>query len=74
MILSVRLLLLSFRIHRSSHVTQLNPSKSHFISNKSILVKLTRFTIETGLVTAVAALLELILGVVFDEWMYHIAV
>ena len=39
-----------------------------------MLVKLTRFTIETGLVTAVAALLELILGIVFDTQMYHVAV
>jgi len=38
------------------------------------MVKLTRLTIETGLVTTVAALLELILGVVFQNTYYHVAV
>ncbi|KAH0833939.1 hypothetical protein J3R83DRAFT_11129 [Lanmaoa asiatica] len=51
----------------------LRPSKSHFSSNKSTLIKLTRFTIETGLVTTVAALLELILGIVYKQHMYHVA-
>ena len=31
-------------------------------------------TLETGLVTTVAALLELILGLVFQKSFYHIAV
>ncbi|KAI9453810.1 hypothetical protein HD554DRAFT_2318046 [Boletus coccyginus] len=52
----------------------LRPSDSHFRSNKSIMVKLTRLTIETGLVTTVAALLELILGLAFQNTYYHIAV
>ncbi|KAN0080096.1 hypothetical protein V8E55_009662 [Tylopilus felleus] len=52
----------------------LRPSKSHFGSNKSTLVKLTRLTIETGLVTTAAALLELILGIVYQQSMDHIAV
>ncbi|KAF8130226.1 hypothetical protein EV363DRAFT_1335494 [Boletus edulis] len=52
----------------------LRPSNSHFSSNRSTLVKLTRLTIETGLVTSVAALVELILGVVFEMYFYHIAV
>ncbi|KAG6374085.1 hypothetical protein JVT61DRAFT_4728 [Boletus reticuloceps] len=39
-----------------------------------MLVKLTRLTIETGLVTSVAALLELILGVVYEGYFYHLAV
>ncbi|KAG6374081.1 hypothetical protein JVT61DRAFT_4723 [Boletus reticuloceps] len=52
----------------------LRPSTSHFSSNQSALVKLTRLTIETGLVTSVAALVELILGVVFEKYFYHIAV
>ncbi|KAF8438506.1 hypothetical protein L210DRAFT_2268991 [Boletus edulis BED1] len=55
-------------------ILSLRPSNSHFSSNKSTLVKLTRLTIETGLVTSVAALLELILGVVYEEHFYHIAV
>ncbi|KAG6374080.1 hypothetical protein JVT61DRAFT_4722 [Boletus reticuloceps] len=57
-----------------AHATQLRPSNSHFSSSKSTLVKLTRLTIETGLVTSVAALLELILGVVYEQSFYHIAV
>ncbi|KAF8841857.1 hypothetical protein BDN67DRAFT_966561 [Paxillus ammoniavirescens] len=52
----------------------LRPSKKQFQSNKSTLAKLTRLTIETGLVTTSAALLELILGTVFFDTMYHIAV
>ncbi|KAF8130238.1 hypothetical protein EV363DRAFT_1167683, partial [Boletus edulis] len=52
----------------------LRPSNSHFSSNQSMLVKLTRLTIETGLVTSVAAFVELILGVVFEKYFYHIAV
>jgi len=52
----------------------LRPSKQSFQSNKSSLAKLTRLTIETGLVTTLAALLELILGTVFFETMWHIAV
>jgi len=55
-------------------ILSLRPSKSYFRSNKSTLVKLTRLTIETGLVTTVAALLELILGLVFRTTFYHIAV
>ncbi|KAF8438515.1 hypothetical protein L210DRAFT_3544247 [Boletus edulis BED1] len=55
-------------------ILSLRPSNSHFSSNKSTLVKLTRLTIETGLVTSVAALLELILGVVFPSSYIHIAV
>ncbi|KAF8833193.1 hypothetical protein BDN67DRAFT_1017846 [Paxillus ammoniavirescens] len=53
---------------------QLRPSKQLFQSNKSSLVKLTRLTIETGLVTTLAALFELIMGIVFADTMYHIAV
>ena len=56
------------------HVSQLRPSKSNFGSNRSNLVKLTRFTIETGLVTTMAAFLELLLGIVFLENLYHVAV
>ena len=56
------------------HTSQLRPSKSNFGSNRSNLVKLTRFTIETGLVTTIAALLELVLGVVFRKKLYHVAV
>jgi len=55
-------------------ILSLRPSNSHFSSNKSTLVKLTRLTIETGLVTSVAALLELILGVLFPASLFHIAV
>ncbi|KAF8438511.1 hypothetical protein L210DRAFT_3544219 [Boletus edulis BED1] len=55
-------------------ILSLRPSNSHFRSNRSTLVKLTRLTIETGLVTSVAALLELILGVVFPSSLVHIAV
>ncbi|KAF8130244.1 hypothetical protein EV363DRAFT_1335571, partial [Boletus edulis] len=51
-------------------ILSLRPSNSHFSSNKSTLVKLTRLTIETGLVTSVAALLELILGVVSISKLY----
>ncbi|KAH0833954.1 hypothetical protein J3R83DRAFT_11171 [Lanmaoa asiatica] len=54
-------------------ILSLRPSQSHFSSNKSTLVKLTRLTIETGLVTTVAALLELILGIVYKQYMYHVA-
>ncbi|KAF8130236.1 hypothetical protein EV363DRAFT_1490549, partial [Boletus edulis] len=57
-----------------SMILSLRPSNSHFSSNKSMLVKLTRLTIETGLVTSVAALLELILGIVFEQHLYHVAV
>jgi len=38
------------------------------------MVKLTRLTVETGLVTTVAALLELIIGLVFHKTNYHVAV
>ncbi|KAF8438513.1 hypothetical protein L210DRAFT_3544239 [Boletus edulis BED1] len=55
-------------------ILSLRPSNSHFSSSKSTLVKLTRLTIETGLVTSVAALLELILGVAYEQYLYHIAV
>ncbi|KAF8841858.1 hypothetical protein BDN67DRAFT_1010254 [Paxillus ammoniavirescens] len=52
----------------------LRPSKKQFQSNKSALAKLTRLTIETGLVTTLAALLELILGTVSSDTMLHVAV
>jgi len=55
-------------------ILSLRPSRSYFSSNKSTLVKLTRLTLETGLVTTVAALLELILGLAFQTTFYHIAV
>ncbi|KAG6374083.1 hypothetical protein JVT61DRAFT_4725 [Boletus reticuloceps] len=55
-------------------ILSLRPSNSHFSSSKSTLVKLTRLTIETGLVTSVAALLELILGVVYEGYFYHLVV
>ncbi|KAG8216352.1 hypothetical protein J3R82DRAFT_6431 [Butyriboletus roseoflavus] len=58
------------------YVTQLRPSETRFITtgSKSILVKLTRFTIETGLVTTVATLVELILRYTSRTWMSYIAV
>ena len=59
---------------QSSDATQLRPSKSRFGSNKSTLAKLMRLTMETGFVTTAAALLELILGIVYNQQMYHIAV
>ncbi|KAI9453816.1 hypothetical protein HD554DRAFT_514854 [Boletus coccyginus] len=52
----------------------LRPSNSHFRRNKSTMVKLTRLAVETGLVTTVAAVLELILGLAFQTSYYHIAV
>ncbi|KIK97252.1 hypothetical protein PAXRUDRAFT_825152 [Paxillus rubicundulus Ve08.2h10] len=52
----------------------LRTSKQRLQNNKPSLAKLTRMTIETGLVTTLAALLELIIGTVFSETMYHIAV
>ena len=64
----------AFAFFSTSQTTQFRPSQSHFKSNKSILVKLTRLTIETGLVTTVAALLELIIGIAFKTQLYHIAV
>ncbi|KAF8550659.1 hypothetical protein OG21DRAFT_387555 [Imleria badia] len=57
-----------------SMILILRPSKSYFNNNKSTLVKLTRLTVETGLVTTIAAILELILGVVYKDNFNHIAV
>ena len=74
MILCVRLLALFFGMIAHAHVAQLRPSNYHFRSNKSTMVKLTRLTVETGLVTTVAALLELIIGLVFHKTNYHVAV
>ena len=73
MILCVRLLALFFGFIADAPVAQLRPSNSHFRSNKSTMVKLTRLTVETGLVTTVAAVLELILGLAFQTTYYHIA-
>ncbi|KIJ61897.1 hypothetical protein HYDPIDRAFT_30964 [Hydnomerulius pinastri MD-312] len=52
----------------------LRKSRSQFQSTRSGLVMLTRLTIQTGLITTLAALIELILGMVYYETMYHIAV
>ena len=72
MILSVCSLSPHFLLRHSR--SQLRPSQSYFRNTKSTLVKLTRLSIETGLVTTVAALLELIIGIVYKEEMYHVAV
>ncbi|KAH0833955.1 hypothetical protein J3R83DRAFT_11172 [Lanmaoa asiatica] len=42
--------------------------------HKSTLVKFTRLTIETGLITTVAALLELILKIASKNYLYDVAV
>lgn len=47
--------------------------KSGFMHTKSLLTKLIKLTIETGLVTTTAALIELILAIAFRVTMYHIA-
>ncbi|KAG1760604.1 hypothetical protein EDD22DRAFT_900553 [Suillus occidentalis] len=47
--------------------------KSGFMHTKSLLAKLIKLTIETGLVTTTAALIELILAIAFRVTMYHIA-
>ncbi|KIJ65930.1 hypothetical protein HYDPIDRAFT_27144 [Hydnomerulius pinastri MD-312] len=47
--------------------------KSGFKSTWSLSVKLIKLTIETGLVTTTAALLELILAIAYRVTLYHIA-
>lgn len=47
--------------------------KSGFKHTKSLFVKLIKLTIETGLVTTTAALIELVLAIAFRVTMYHIA-
>lgn len=47
--------------------------KSGFKHTKSLFAKLIKLTIETGLVTTTAALIELVLAIAFRVTMYHIA-
>ncbi|KAH7927443.1 hypothetical protein BV22DRAFT_1045366 [Leucogyrophana mollusca] len=47
--------------------------KSNFKATRSLSMKLIRLTIETGLVTTTAALIELILAIAFRVTMYHLA-
>ncbi|KAG9311111.1 hypothetical protein JVU11DRAFT_9021 [Chiua virens] len=53
-------------------IATLRPSGAHS-RNRLTLVRLTKLSIETGLVTAIATLTELILGIVYKHYMYHIA-
>ncbi|KAH7927436.1 hypothetical protein BV22DRAFT_1031765 [Leucogyrophana mollusca] len=48
--------------------------KSSFNATRSLSAKLIRLTIETGLVTTVAAVLELILATALSETLWHLAV
>jgi len=50
------------------------PSQSRFRNSKSMLIKLTRFTIETGLITTIAAIVELIIGILYKDLIAHVAV
>ncbi|KIJ61893.1 hypothetical protein HYDPIDRAFT_115393 [Hydnomerulius pinastri MD-312] len=52
----------------------LRKSRSQFHSTRLAFAMLTRLTIETGLITTTAALVELVLGTVYPDTMYHIAV
>ncbi|KAG1746481.1 hypothetical protein EDB19DRAFT_1689855 [Suillus lakei] len=47
--------------------------KSGFRHTKSLLAKLIKLTIETGLVTTTAALIELVLAIAFRVTLYHVA-
>ncbi|KAH7929918.1 hypothetical protein BV22DRAFT_1116491 [Leucogyrophana mollusca] len=49
-------------------------AKSPFQDTKSLTAKLVRLTIETGLVTTVAAVVELILATALRETVWHLAV
>ncbi|KAH7907512.1 hypothetical protein BJ138DRAFT_494847 [Hygrophoropsis aurantiaca] len=49
-------------------------AKSSFQSTKSLSTKLIKLTIETGLVTTLAAVTELILATVLSETVWHLAV
>ncbi|KAH7919090.1 hypothetical protein BV22DRAFT_1041234 [Leucogyrophana mollusca] len=47
--------------------------KSNFQATRSLFVKLIKLTIETGLITTTAALIELILAIAFRVTMFHLA-
>lgn len=47
--------------------------RSSFKHTKSLMAKLIKLTIETGLVTTTAAIIELVLAIAFRVTMYHIA-
>ncbi|KAH0829163.1 hypothetical protein J3R83DRAFT_2672 [Lanmaoa asiatica] len=49
-------------------------SKPQYQSTKSLLIKLMKLTIETGLVTTTAAAIELVLAVAFRLTLYHMAI
>jgi len=55
-------------------ILSFRPSQSDFRNSKLKLIKLTRFTIETGLVTTVVAFLELIIGIVHRDQYYHVTI
>ncbi|KIJ60916.1 hypothetical protein HYDPIDRAFT_31795 [Hydnomerulius pinastri MD-312] len=52
----------------------LRKSRPQFQNTRLFLTMLTRLTIETGLVTTIAALVELILGIVYFDTLYHVAI
>ncbi|KAG8221286.1 hypothetical protein J3R82DRAFT_1452, partial [Butyriboletus roseoflavus] len=49
-------------------------SKSEFRSTQSLSRKLIKLTIETGLVTTTAAVVELVLAIAYRVTLYHLAI